>query len=65
MAEINFKVPSMVCEGCVDTVTKAIVTEEPQAKVDVDLDSKQVKVNTEASESSIRQAVVASGHTVE
>lgn len=65
MAKIVLKVPSMVCDGCVETVSKAIVTEEPEAKVDIDLESKQVKVDTEASESSIRQAIVATGHSVE
>lgn len=62
---INFKVPSMVCDGCVTTVKEAILTHEPNAKVDIDLNSKQVKVDTEASEESIKQVVTAVGHTVE
>ena len=62
---INLKVPSMVCDGCVTTVKEAILTHEPQAKVDIDLDSKKVTVETEASEASIKQVIVASGHTVE
>ncbi|MEL7522336.1 MAG: heavy-metal-associated domain-containing protein [Cyanobacteria bacterium J06633_1] len=62
---INLKVPSMVCDGCVDTVKEAIVTHEPQAKVEINLDNKQVAVDTEASESSIRQIITAAGHTVE
>ncbi|MEM6613458.1 MAG: heavy-metal-associated domain-containing protein [Cyanobacteria bacterium P01_C01_bin.72] len=62
---INLKVPSMVCEGCVDIVKKAIATHEPQAKVEIDLESKQVTVDTDASESSIRQIITAAEHTVE
>lgn len=62
---INLKVPSMVCEGCVTTVKEAILTHEPNAKVDIDLNSKQVKVDTEASRESIEQVVTAAGHTVE
>lgn len=62
---INFKVPSMVCDGCVTTVKEAILTHEPNAKVDIDLNSKQVKVDTEASQESIEQVVTAVGHTVE
>lgn len=62
---INFKVPSMVCDGCTTTVKEAILTHEPNAKVDIDLESKQVKVDTEASEESIKQVVTAAGHTVE
>lgn len=62
---IKLKVPSMVCDGCVDTVKEAIATHEPEAKVNIDLDSKQVEVDTGASEASIRQIITAAGHTVE
>ena len=62
---INLKVPSMVCNGCVDTVKEAINTHEPKAKVDINLDTKQVTVETEASEESIKQIIKAAGHTVE
>ncbi len=61
---IELKVPSMVCEVCVATVTKAINTHEPQAKVDVDLDNKKVTIETEASEESIKTIITAAGHTV-
>ncbi len=62
---LELKVPSMVCEGCVDAVTKAIKTHEPNAKVNIDLDSKKVTVDTEASKESIEQVIVALGHEVE
>ena len=62
---IDLKVPSMVCDGCVKTVKEAISTHEPNAKVDIDLDTKQVKVDTEASKESIAQIITAVGHTVE
>ena len=55
----------MVCNGCVKTVKDAIVTHEPNAKVDIDLDTKQVKVDTETSKESIAQIITAVGHTVE
>ena len=62
---MKFKVPSIVCAGCIDTIKEAIMTGEPEAKVEIDLDSKQVMVDTEASEESIRQIITAVGHTVE
>ncbi|MGV2828681.1 heavy-metal-associated domain-containing protein [Myxosarcina sp. GI1(2024)] len=65
MTTINLKVPSMVCQGCVETLSKAIATHEPEAKIDIDLDTKQVTVETEASRASLEQAIVAVGHTVE
>lgn len=62
---MQFKVPSIVCEGCADTITKEIKTSEPNAKVDVDLKEKIVTVETGASEESVRQMITAVGHTVE
>ncbi|TAG12524.1 MAG: copper chaperone [Oscillatoriales cyanobacterium] len=50
---LKLHVPSIVCSGCGNTITEAIKTVEPEAKIDVDLAAKTVK-----------QAVVASGHTV-
>lgn len=61
---IELKVPSMVCEGCVDTITEAIKTEEPEAQVDIDLETKKVTVDTQASEESIKQIIVATGHEI-
>ena len=62
---LELKVPSMVCDGCVEKITEVIKTHEPNAKVDIDLGSKKVSVDTEASEESIKQVIVAAGHTVE
>lgn len=59
------KVPSMVCEGCVKTVQEAIQTVDSDAKVDIDLASKQVRVESQASEASFKQAIAATGHTIE
>lgn len=55
----------MVCDGCVTSVKDAITTHEPNAKVEIDLETKQVSVDTEASEASIKQVITAIGHTVE
>lgn len=62
---ITLKVPSMVCDGCVSTVKDAILTHEPKAKVEIDLDTKQVDVDTDASEASIKQIITAAGHEIE
>lgn len=65
MTVMNFKVPSIACDGCAKTITEEILTHEPAAKVDVDVKAKSVNVDTEASEESIRQMITAVGHTVE
>ncbi len=61
---LELKVPSMVCEGCVETVTKAIKTVDTDAGVNVDLETKTVFVESQVSEESIKQAIVATGHTI-
>ncbi len=62
---LQLKVPSMMCEGCVETVTQAIEAKDSTATVNVDLDSKLVTVETQLSSESIQQAITAAGHTVE
>ena len=62
---ILLNVPSIVCSGCGDTITKAIKTVDSGATVNVDVAAKTVTVEAQASQESISQAVVAKGHTVQ
>ncbi|MBW4651033.1 MAG: heavy-metal-associated domain-containing protein [Kastovskya adunca ATA6-11-RM4] len=63
---MQFKVPSITCSGCADTIKQEILTHESEAHVDVDVEAKTVSVDgTKASEASIKQMIVAVGHTVE
>jgi copper chaperone len=62
---LELKVPSMVCNGCVETVTKAIKTVESEAEVEIDLETKMVKVEAKSAPESIKQAITATGHTIE
>ncbi|WP_036488442.1 heavy-metal-associated domain-containing protein [Myxosarcina sp. GI1] len=59
---IELKVPGMACGGCGKTITKAIQSVDPGADVQTDPKSKQVKVDTQAKESSIREAIAAAGY---
>ncbi|WP_449419797.1 heavy-metal-associated domain-containing protein [Phormidium nigroviride] len=61
---IKLNVPSIVCSGCGDTITKAIKTVESEANVNVDVAAKTVTVEAQSSEESIKQAITATGHTV-
>jgi copper chaperone len=65
MATMSFKVPSIVCDGCAKTITEEILVHESDAKINVDLQTKTVSVETGASEETIKQAITAVGHTVE
>lgn len=62
---MQLKVPSISCDGCADTITKAIKTHESGADVQVNVEKKMVTVETKASEESIKQIITAAGHTVE
>ena len=62
---IQLKVPSIVCDGCADTITKAITELDSGAKVNVNVETKEVSTETSASESAVREAITAKGHTVE
>ena len=62
---LQLKVPSIVCDGCAETITKAVKSVNADAQVDVDVSAKTVKVEGTQSEDSIKQAIAATGHTVE
>lgn len=59
---IQLRVPGMACGGCGKTITKAIQSIDPQAEVQTDPKSKQVTVESNASESSVREAIAAAGY---
>lgn len=61
---LELKVTSMVCEVCAKTVTNAIKNVDGQAAVIIDLSTKLVQVETQASEAAIKEAIAAAGHTV-
>ncbi len=62
---IKLKVPTIKCEGCAETVTAAVLNAVADAKVAVDVDSKVVVVETQASEASIKQAITSAGHEID
>lgn len=61
---LQLKVPNMACSACSDTITKAIQAIDPTATVQADTKTKLVEVDTQASETAIRDAIVAAGYTV-
>ena len=62
---LEIKVPSIACEVCGNTITKAIESEQSDAKVTVDVANKIVTVDTSATEAEIKSIIVAAGHTPE
>jgi copper chaperone len=57
-------VPNMACSACGDTITKAIKAIDPTATVQADPKTKLVSIDSQASETDIKQAITAAGYTV-
>ncbi|NES95230.1 MAG: heavy-metal-associated domain-containing protein [Desertifilum sp. SIO1I2] len=62
---LEMVVPNMVCDGCAEKITEAIKTVDSEAKINIDLPTKHVSVDTEVSLESIEQAITAIGYEVE
>jgi copper chaperone len=62
---ITLNVPTIACEVCANTITKAIQTAQPDAQISVDVPNKIVTVETNASQETIQQIITEAGHTVE
>lgn len=58
---MQFHLDDMTCGGCARTVTKAIQLIDPDASVVTDPPTRQVKVQTSASEAEVAAALRAAG----
>ncbi|HEY9823874.1 MAG TPA: heavy-metal-associated domain-containing protein [Stenomitos sp.] len=61
---LQLTVPNMACSACGETITKAIQAIDPAATVETDPKTKQVKVETQVSETAVAEAITAAGYTV-
>ncbi|HSV48641.1 MAG TPA: heavy-metal-associated domain-containing protein [Ramlibacter sp.] len=59
---LEFKLPAMSCGHCASSVTEAVKSVDPQARVEVDLESKQVKVESTGDRASLAQALTDAGY---
>jgi copper chaperone len=59
---IQFNIPQMSCGHCVKAVTEAVHEVDAQAKVDVDLASKHVNIDTSAERQKIVEALAEAGY---
>lgn len=60
-----FQVQGMTCGHCVRAVTHAIHGEDPQARVEVDLPGKQVKVDSALTAQRIIELISEEGYQVQ
>ncbi|PSB13347.1 heavy metal transporter [filamentous cyanobacterium CCP1] len=61
---LQLTVPNMACSACSDTITKAVKAIDPAATVQADPKTKQVDVETQATETEIKQVITNAGYTV-
>lgn len=51
---LSLKVSGMTCGGCINAVTRAIQSQDPQAKVQADLATQMVSLETSLSKAQAR-----------
>jgi copper chaperone len=61
---LQLTVPNMACSACSDTIAKAITAIDSTAQIQADPKTKRVNVETEATETAIKEAIVAAGYSV-
>ena len=59
---IQINLPSMSCGHCVKAVTQAVQDVDPRAKVDVDLGSKDVRIDSQADAAKILESLKEAGY---
>ena len=59
---IEFNVPGMTCGHCTRAVTEALMEVDPQAKVEVDLASKRVTVESARERAVLEAALAEAGY---
>ncbi len=60
----ELQVEGMRCGGCVRNVTKTVQSIDSNAKVDVDLASRKVRIDSRASLNTVKSAIAEAGYPV-
>jgi copper chaperone len=60
----TLKVSGMTCGGCINAVTRAVQSQDPAAKVQADLATQTVKLETSLSEDEAGQLITEAGFPV-
>ena len=61
---LSLKVSGMTCGGCINAVTRAVQAQDPQAKVQADLASQTVNLETTLSEAEASHLITDAGFPV-
>ncbi|MFS8881239.1 heavy-metal-associated domain-containing protein [Synechococcus sp. H55.11] len=60
--QVVLTVPKLACSACVDTITQAVRQRDPQAHVEADPKTKQVRITSERADSDWRQVLAQVGY---
>lgn len=61
---IKLSVPSIGCNSCIETITKAIQSVDTQATISGDSVTKSLEIDSQLSEAQLRELIVVAGHQV-
>ena len=61
---LQLKVPNMACSACGESITTAIRAVDPKATVQTDSKTKLVRIETQASQAAVKEAIAAAGYSV-
>jgi copper chaperone len=61
---LTLKVSGMTCGGCINAVTRAVQSQDPQAKVQVDLAAQTVSLETSLTPAQASQLITDAGFPV-
>jgi copper chaperone len=61
---LSLKVTGMTCGGCINAVTRAIQSQDPQAKVQADLGTQTVSLETSLSKAQASELIKDAGFPV-
>ena len=60
---LTFAIPNMTCGHCVRAITQAVHEADPAARVQVDLPTRRVDIDTKATRDSVLARLVEAGYT--
>ena len=58
----HFYIPNMTCGGCVKSVTNALLTVDPQARIEIDPPARVVRIDSAISEDAFRAVLSEAGY---
>lgn len=62
---LRFHVPNMTCGGCARSVTAALSSVDPKARIDTDPAAREVRIETSAAEEALRAVLKEAGYPAE